>query len=273
MSSRRAFRVAYDGTGYHGFQRQPDVPTVEDALLEGFRHHGVAPLEAGYAAAGRTDAGVSAAAQTIAVEVPDWLDHRALAGPLPDTIRPWASAMVPADFHPRHDAIERIYRYSMPEHGIDLERARRAAEALPGTHDFRDLSADTTDTVRELSALTLQPHGDYVLLEVRAPSFVRQQVRRLVTVVCQVGRGDRSLDDVERLLDPAVPIDGPEGVPPAPPEALVLWDVRYAGIELEADEPADAGTSFDRRARHHERIAGAMSLIADRVSDSGNQQG
>ncbi|MFC6766564.1 tRNA pseudouridine(38-40) synthase TruA, partial [Natrinema soli] len=56
----RAFRVAYDGTGYHGFQRQPDVSTVEDAIFDALRALEVldpdADKPAGYAAAGRTDA-------------------------------------------------------------------------------------------------------------------------------------------------------------------------------------------------------------------------
>jgi len=76
----RAFRVAYDGEPYRGFQRQPHGDTIEDALFEGLRALGVGFRDgspAGYAAAGRTDAGVSARAQTVAFEAPDWLSPRA----------------------------------------------------------------------------------------------------------------------------------------------------------------------------------------------------
>jgi len=72
----RAYRVAYDGRPYSGFQRQPDVPTVEGTVLAALGRLGVCELDAipeGYAAAGRTDAGVSAVAQTVAFDAPDWL--------------------------------------------------------------------------------------------------------------------------------------------------------------------------------------------------------
>ena len=98
-----AFRIAYDGQPYRGFQRQPDVPTVEDALLGALRDLDVLPADAdtppGSAAAGRTDAGVSALAQTVAFEAPDWLSPAAFNSELPESIRAWASADVDAEFH------------------------------------------------------------------------------------------------------------------------------------------------------------------------------
>jgi len=81
-----AFRLAYDGTGYRGLQRQPYGGTVENALFEALEALDVA-FEAGapvgYTAAGRTDAGVSARAQTVAVEAPEWLRLSALNAELP----------------------------------------------------------------------------------------------------------------------------------------------------------------------------------------------
>ena len=97
-----AYRIAYDGRPYHGFQRQPDVPTVEDAMLGALRDldvlAGDADTPPGYAAAGRTDAGVSALAQTVAFEAPDWLSPAAFNSELPESIRAWASADVDAEF-------------------------------------------------------------------------------------------------------------------------------------------------------------------------------
>ena len=98
----RAFRLAYDGTGYRGFQRQPHGETIEDAVFEALAELGVefedgAPV--GYAAAGRTDAGVSARAQTVAFEAPTWLTPRAFNGDLPADVRAWAAAEVPPAFH------------------------------------------------------------------------------------------------------------------------------------------------------------------------------
>jgi tRNA pseudouridine(38-40) synthase len=85
-----AYRVAYDGRPFHGFQRQPDVATVEDALFDALRNLGVladdAAKPAGYAAAGRTDAGVSAVAQTVAFEAPEWLTPTTASIPISCTL-------------------------------------------------------------------------------------------------------------------------------------------------------------------------------------------
>ena len=83
----RAYRLAYDGAGYRGFQRQPHGETVEDALFGALRDLDVAFVDGspvGYTAAGRTDAGVSARAQTVAFEAPEWLRPRAFDAELPD---------------------------------------------------------------------------------------------------------------------------------------------------------------------------------------------
>ena len=107
----RAYRVAYDGRPFHGFQRQPDVSTVADALLDALRDLGVAfdgDVPPGYAAAGRTDAGVSALAQTVAFEAPAWLSPAAFNSELPASVRAWAAADAPEGFHATHDAVERV---------------------------------------------------------------------------------------------------------------------------------------------------------------------
>lgn len=72
----RAYRIATDGRGYHGFRRRAAVETVSDVILDALReldHAGREEVPPGYAAGGRTDAGVSAVAQTVAFEAPDWL--------------------------------------------------------------------------------------------------------------------------------------------------------------------------------------------------------
>jgi tRNA pseudouridine38-40 synthase len=151
----RAFRLAYDGRPYRGFQRQPDVPTVEEAFLAALDELDVigrdADVPAGYSAAGRTDAGVSALAQTVAFECPDWCTPRALNGGLPDAIRAWASADVPKGFHATHDAVRREYTYFLPAPGADLAAARTAGDRLSDEHDFHNLTPDDRGTVRELS--------------------------------------------------------------------------------------------------------------------------
>lgn len=297
----RAYRIAYDGRQFYGFQRQPNLPTIEGALLEALAALGVADsLEEppkGYAAAGRTDAGVSAIAQTIAFEAPEWLSPRAFNSRLPSSIRAWASTDVPAEFHATHDAIRREYTYWLyaPEQGsapsegwmtsssqsasvpseidsenspidgrstIDEDRARAALDRLCGAHDFHNLTPDEDGTRRGLSG-RLERDGGFLRLEVAADGFARQLVRRLVTVIRSVGTGAMPLSRIDRLLDPE-PISGPEGVPPAPPEPLCLSNVAYGMAEFEPDPVAVASTVSVFGDRAADRLAGGR--LADSIA-------
>jgi tRNA pseudouridine38-40 synthase len=274
MPAMRAFRLAYDGRPYRGFQRQPDVPTVEDRLLDGLRALDVADdgPPPGYAAAGRTDAGVSAAAQTVAFEAPDWLSPAALNSELPESIRAWASAPAPPSFHATHHATRRTYTYFLYAPEADESAARRALAALDGDHDFHNFTPDETGTRRTLST-GLERDGSLFVLTFSAGGFARQLVRRLVAVVAEIARGEAGLDRIDRLLGPDT-LSGPEGVGPAPPEPLVLTDVEYPDLsfEVDAEAAATARTVFERlRAERtaSARVAGSVSdLIENR---EGNQ--
>ncbi|MGQ3411509.1 tRNA pseudouridine(38-40) synthase TruA [Natrinema sp. LN54] len=278
----RAFRIAYDGTDYRGFQRQPDVPTVEDAIFDSLRALDVlepdADKPAGYAAAGRTDAGVSALAQTIALEAPDWLAPRALNAELPADIRAWAAAEAPDGFHATHHASRRAYTYHLyapPAEGatrdsaadptapaVDDARFRAACEALSGTHDLHNLTPDDRNTERSLS-LAARRDDDYLVVTASAGGFARELVRRLVSLARAVGTGESPLEKVDRVLEPE-PLPGHEGVAPAPPEPLVLTEVDYPDLAFEIDDDAAASARavFDRRRidrRTGARVAGQVA--------------
>ncbi|WP_101294201.1 tRNA pseudouridine(38-40) synthase TruA [Halegenticoccus soli] len=259
----RAFRIAYDGRPFHGFQRQPDVPTVEGALFDALRDLGAldadAPKPTGYAAAGRTDAGVSALAQTVAFDCPAWCLPRALNSALPADVRAWASAAVPADFHATHDAVRRGYAYHLYAPEIDDDRARAALDALCGEHDFHNLTPDHENTVRDLSG-SVERDGAFLVVRVESGGFARELVRRLVSLVRAVAAGEADLAKVDRVLGPD-PIDGPEGVAPAPPTPLVLTRVEYPDVsfDVDADAAGSARAVFDDR-----YVAGR---VAARVAD------
>lgn len=262
---RRAFRLAYDGRPFHGFQRQPTVPTVEDALFDALRAHGVlgtdADKPAGYAAAGRTDAGVSALAQTVAFDCPEWLTPRALNAELHDAVWTWAHADVSDAFHATHHAVAREYVYHLYAPDAALERARAAARRLSGVHDFHNLTSDDTGTERDL-ALTVDPDGDFLILRARAGGFPRGFVRRVASLVRSVATGAVPPAKVERVLATAA-LPGHAGVPEAPPEPLVLAAVDYDRPTFERDERAASDTRAffaDERAEHRAlvRVAGTV---------------
>ncbi|MFB6150443.1 MAG: tRNA pseudouridine(38-40) synthase TruA [Haloarculaceae archaeon] len=299
----RAYRVAYDGRPFHGFQRQPDVRTVEGALFDALRDLDVldadAPKPAGYAAAGRTDAGVSARAQTVAFEGPDWLTPAALNSELPESVRAWAGADVPGDFHATHDARYREYVYflyaprggdggidmsrdgggdTVPTGGTDCDdtpgdafddgRARDALGRLAGEHDFHNLTPDDEGTVRDLSA-SAERDGSFLVVTLRAGGFARQLVRRVVGLVAAVSRGESPPAKVDRVLA-SDPLDGPDGVPPAPAYPLVLWDVSYgAGVDFRVDETAVESAREVWADRRAERLTAARvaGLLRDGIGN------
>jgi tRNA pseudouridine38-40 synthase len=276
-----AFRLAYDGTPYHGFQRQPDVMTVEGRLLDALAaldvvEEGTPP---GYAAAGRTDAGVSALAQTIAFEAPGWLDPAALNSGLPRSVRAWASASAPEEFHATHDATAREYTYYLHRRGpggcypdgLDGNRAARALAALAGEHDFHNLTPDETGTERDLST-GLDRAGDFFVLTVRSDGFPRQFVRRLVTLVAAIAAGERDTAFVDRVLSEES-LSGPEGIGPASPAPLLLSEVEYPDLSFERDDDAatTAAELFERqRVEHAERAQVADALA--RGIDTGESE-
>ncbi|MBV0925327.1 tRNA pseudouridine(38-40) synthase TruA [Halomicroarcula limicola] len=266
----RAYRIAYDGRPYNGFQRQPDVATVEDALFDalsrlGVRDRAKGPPE-GYAAAGRTDAGVSAVAQTVAFDAPAWLSPKAFNSELPASIRAWASSDVSGDFHATHDASERTYTYHLYAPDAAEVMARAALDGLRGEHDFHNLTPDETGTVRTLDG-SLTRDGDFFVLELRAGGFCRQLVRRVVGLIAEVARGESSFPKVERVLGPE-PVEGPEGVAPAPAYPLVLTDVTYPGVGFDADPDARASAReiFDGLRAERRTTARVAGTVRDGLS-------
>jgi tRNA pseudouridine38-40 synthase len=262
----RAYRLAYDGRPFYGFQRQPRVPTVEGALFDALADLGVGRRPPpGYAAAGRTDAGVSARAQTVAFDAPDWLSPAALSSALPATVRAWASADVADDFHATHDAVRRVYVHHHHAPDADDAAVRRAAERLSGRHDFHNLSPDETGTERDL-ALSVARDGDFLAVRAAAAGFPRGLVRRVVAVLDAAGRGEADDAWLDRLLG-ADPVDGPDGVGPAPPEGLVLAGVRYDGVSFAVDDDAAASAraALGGRRRAARTAGRALGTVLDGV--------
>jgi len=284
--ARRAFRLAYDGTGYRGYQRQPHAETVENTLFAALSALDVtevpdAPPD-GYAAAGRTDAGVSAVRQTVSFDAPPWLTPAALNGELPADVRAWASADVPDGFHAQYDARARVYEYHLhaPRGGAThrggdttgtdgsewtdrgLRRARDALDRLSGRHDVHNLTPDDDGTERDISA-GCKRDGPFLVCRFEAGGFPREFVRRAVTLVERVAMGERDPSFVDRVLS-AEPLSGPDGIGPAAPEPLLLCDVRY-DVAFERDPAAVESARSVFGTRRVERLTGAR--VAGRIGE------
>jgi tRNA pseudouridine38-40 synthase len=239
--------IAYDGTGYVGWQRQESGESIqgwlEDALgkIDGSRVtvHG----------AGRTDAGVHALAQVASARIASPLDDatlaRALNANLPPPIRVMAVTTVADDFHARFSAARKFYEYRIwngpavspfvrqyvwhvPQR-LDLERMQRAAAAIPGEHDFsafQGTGSRTHTTVRRVTAASWRRCGpDPVLVfEIAGEGFLRHMVRSLAGTLIEIGHDKRPVDDIARLL--AAPLRADAGRT-APACGLFLVRVEY----------------------------------------------
>lgn len=240
--------LAYDGSDFHGWQMQPGLPTVQGALeevfteIEGERVH--------VEGSGRTDAGVHAIAQVAAVSLANPIPlanlRKAVNRLLPPDIRLLAADEMPADFHPRFDAIAKTYEYRIfrgevcapferryiKHHPYPLNEARMAdlAPLLEGEHDFRAFAASDeryppgNPLVRTIFFSGLERKGDLLLYRVRGSGFLKHMVRNLVGTLLEVGRGNIGRTELEDMLHSNSSL---RAGPTVPAQGLFLLSVEY----------------------------------------------
>lgn len=237
--------VQYDGTGYHGFQRQCGQMTVQERLEQTLEQ--VLGEAVTVSAAGRTDAGVHAIGQAVAfttanpIPVPNLV--RALNDALPGDMAVAGAEVVPEAFHPRRDALSKLYSYrilnrELPSpficryawhvtEPLDLELMQAAAEKLLGEHDFAAFCASGSSaksTVRRLSRLDVTREGDLIEIRAEANGFLYMMVRIMVGTLVEVGLGRLSAEEVGWILAGR---DRTRAGPTAPPQGLCLVAVSY----------------------------------------------
>lgn len=234
--------LAYDGTGFRGFARQPDQRTVQGEIeraLETFM--GLMPETT---CAGRTDAGVHARHQIVSFEVdgaPD-LDRlrRSVNGILGPEVSIWAARHAPDGFNARFSPQWRAYRYFIdPREAadpltrswvwhlgrpLDVGAMRQAAAAVVGVHDFASFCRRRpgATTEREVLEAHWDLDGPRVVFTVRARAFCHQMVRSLVGLGVDVGLGRVPPD---KVADVIAARDRQAVGTVAPPHGLVLWEV------------------------------------------------
>ena len=198
---RLRMTLEYDGTAFRGWAAQPGERTVEGSLQEALAT--VYPRWSELAVAGRTDTGVHALGQVASVEVdggaPPERAAAALNAALPDDVAVMAAEQAAPEFHARHSAKARSYRYRVyrrPErspfesrrswwypHPLDEEKLAEATDLLLGEHDFRAFTPTETHHkvfVRIVESAVWHRRGDALELELTADSYLRHMVRTLV---------------------------------------------------------------------------------------------
>ena len=214
--------IAYDGTRYQGWQRQPDT----DLTIQGILERTVCALK-GYPVevngSGRTDGGVHAEAQTASIRLSGKVDEEAfcreLNEKLPEDIRVMRAELVKNGFHARYSASGKLYVFTVdtrekadvftrkycfhfPEQP-DVEAMRAAAESLIGKHDFAAFTDRNEDqsSIRTIYNIQIEEDGSKIKFLYEGNGFMYHMVRILTGTLLEVGIGKRTLEETAALLD------------------------------------------------------------------------
>ncbi|HJA94487.1 MAG TPA: tRNA pseudouridine(38-40) synthase TruA [Candidatus Eisenbergiella merdipullorum] len=241
--------VAYDGTNYHGWQRQPDKNSIEDVLDHCLSDLTKEPVRV--IGASRTDAGVHALGNVAVFDTQARMEADkfayALNQRLPEDIRIRASGEVPPDFHPRKtdsvktyeyrilneefpDPLERLYSYFcyVP---LDEHLMQRAADCLVGEHDFQSFcsaGAQVESTVRTLYSCTVHRERTRLTIRIRGNGFLYNMVRIITGTLMEAGRGKYPPEAVREILEAK---DRRAAGPTAPARGLTLVSYEFPALE------------------------------------------
>lgn len=243
---RYRIEVEFDGEPFAGWQRQDNAPSVQAAIEDAAL--AFAPGAVHCYGAGRTDAGVHALAMTAHLDIQKQMDPFKVESALNALLRPLPIAILSAtevshDFHARFGAKERsyLYRFACRRSPLALEKGRawqvphtldtaamaEAARHLEGLHDFttfRSAHCQSKDPVKTLTEIIVRETEEGVALDLRAPSFLHNQVRSIAGTLERVGAGRWTPLDVKSALEAK---DRSRCAPVAPAHGLYFVRARY----------------------------------------------
>lgn len=237
--------IEYDGYGYCGWQKQPEVKTIqgeiEKAILKSIGR------EVEIFGSGRTDAGVHALNQKahfdLAIPVPISKLPEILNNVLPDDIVIKDAQEVPPEFHARFSVHRKCYRYKIynnpnknaflarragyVKRELDLDKMIEASKFLIGKHDFRGFCSSNTATdnfLREIYDIRIAKEGDFIKIDVEGNGFLYNMVRIIVGTLVDYALGKLSLQDLQLALKNG---DRSKSGQTMSPYGLYLKDVIY----------------------------------------------
>jgi tRNA pseudouridine38-40 synthase len=242
--------LSYDGSDFAGWQVQPDTATVQGTLASAIgRITGEKVLPQG---SGRTDAGVHALAQVVTFvtesSVPTANFVKALNDILPASVRLLEVAEMPADFHARHSAKAKTYRYRIFRgsicppflaryvwhfpYSLEEDAMAQAAGLVVGEHDFTSFAAvdperrreEVVSNVRRILSSSWERGGEELVYTVRGSGFLHHMVRNLVGTFILVGKKTLAVEDLTKILEAR---NRAAAGATAPASGLYLVEVEY----------------------------------------------
>jgi len=237
--------VEYDGTNYHGWQFQPNCESIQAVLERAISTFFGAPTRV--TGSGRTDAGVHARGQVVSFSTEKdsslFRIRRALNALTPPGITIKEVEFVPDTFDARRDAQSRVYEYHILNRPtpspfflkrawhlherLDVDAMRTAIMCLIGEHDFSSFRAagcEAAHPVRKIYSTSFEQRGELLVFTIEATAFLRHMVRNLVGTLVEVGKGERSPNSFNELLQSC---DRTKAGKTAPPHGLYLLEVKY----------------------------------------------
>ncbi|MEN6391520.1 MAG: tRNA pseudouridine(38-40) synthase TruA [Syntrophomonas sp.] len=237
--------LQYDGSAYHGFQKQENAYTVQECLENAILR--LTGEKASIVCAGRTDAGVHALGQVVAFDseatIPGERWKMAINTYLPDDIQVLQSCLARADFNPRFQAVSKQYTYFIYRRDVgrvifrnyalctqvplDLKAMQEAAALMVGRRNFRAFCASGSSAKtfeRSLMKCILEEKGLFITLKVEADGFLYNMVRIIMGTLMEIGQGKYPARKVEQIL---LSEDRTLAGPTAPPQGLYLRRVIY----------------------------------------------
>lgn len=237
--------IEYDGRNYHGFQIQNNARTIQAEIENAiFKLTGE---KVSIAAAGRTDAKVHALGQVISFDTSSTIPAErwkyALNSVLPGDIRVRESSYVAKDFHPRFNAISKVYHYLIyrQEKGavfyrhyawinsdyLNIDEMKRASNFIIGTYDFRSFCSsgssvkNFTRTVKKLEIIDEFP---FLWFKIEADGFLYNMVRIITGTLVEIGQGKYPAGEMKNIIEAR---DRNRAGITAPPQGLYLIEVKY----------------------------------------------
>jgi len=238
--------IEYEGTRYHGWQKQPQILTVQKVVEESLSRLFNESIK--IQAAGRTDTGVHAKAQVVNFKTHLYLPHRAiiygLNAYLPEDIRVKSAEEVSLDFHAQRSALNRTYRYAIYNYffmspfyrnfvwkvpfSLKIGLMREASKFLIGEYDFSSFQAQgsfTSSPGRKIEKISFFKKGRFIFIYIKANSFLYKMVRNIVGTLVEVGREKITPFRIKQILEAR---DRKYAGPTAPPQGLYLVWVSYS---------------------------------------------
>ncbi len=216
-----SLKLKYDGSHYHGWQRQNNVQTVQGTVEKALKR--VLKQDISIDGSGRTDAGVHALGQCVTFKADLTMPVNnvkfALNKILPLDIHVMEARIVPDEFHARYSAIGKTYQYKIHTvkerdpflerysyhypHELDIDRMRQAMVRFLGTHDFRTFMASgsmTQNTVRTIYDVSLEATDTSVIFTVTGNGFLYNMVRIIVGTLLHVGIGKITPEQIPEII-------------------------------------------------------------------------